>query len=113
MTVDISKLAFYSPTNYMKRHPSSSSSPLAAGKTLQVTHDLGYIPFYEVYMTTSDGILWNNTKITSSTGSSEGGSGDDPNVEYWTTTDLLEIQSFDTVETQVYCLIYWDYGENQ
>lgn len=117
MTVDLSKLAFYSGVNYMKRDSPSGSDDVGVDSTKTATHSLGYIPFYEVYTEIDDsGIIWNNTKIDKFTGtSSTGDVRDNPDVASWTTTTDLTIKlsnnSGSSGTRKVYWLIYKDYGD--
>src|SRR3990167_9755668 len=97
MTVDLTKLAFFSGVNYLKRDTTVGTTLLTLGGsgttvTHTVTHNLGYIPFYEVFTEIDNvNIIWNNTKIYYSTDTSSGGGLESsPALTSWvTTTDLV------------------------
>lgn len=117
MTVDLTKLAFYSGLNYMKRDYSSGSDDVAVSGTQTIGHNLGFIPFYEVHSEIDDvGIIWNNTKIDQYTGTSlTGFTNDNPTLTTWTTDNTLTISLSNNAGAsgtrKIYYLIYKDYGD--
>lgn len=124
MTIDLSKLAFLSTVNYMKRSPpNTGSTPLAlpgSGLTTSysVTHNFGYIPYFDVFVDIdNDGVIWAGEKVDRYTDSSNTGvSPAAPSVDYWSTTTVLTISinnSTSPVATgsrTIYWVTYLDYG---
>lgn len=120
---DLTKLSFLSSLNYMKRDSSVGSAAMTIGGagvtvTKTIAHNLGYIPFYEIYTEIDNaGIVWNNTKIYSVTDTSSGASQPpDADVTSWIDTANLTINLVNnsspnaTGSRTVYWLIYRDYG---
>lgn len=123
MTRDLTKLAFDSEVNYMKRSEFCGSViiqpiSLGASATHTITHNLGYIPFYQVAVDMDDdGTIWTD-KISEYTGTSLTGYDDAfPKLEHWITSTELTITltedsvAASTSEHTLYWLIYLDYGD--
>lgn len=118
--IDISKISFWSEANYMKRSELCGSASLtldAGGGTVTQTipHNLGYIPFFEVYCDQNgNGIIWSQQKINLYTETSLFATLPDPQVTAWSTTDILTINlsnpNLDSGDRTVYWLIYLDWG---
>lgn len=99
MAVDLTKLAFYSEENYLKRSDFVGSQDLTLGgagavTTHTVTHNLGYIPFFIVGANiNSDTAIWSNNRVWEYTLSSNSATGNDPvQLQYWCTTTTLTIR---------------------
>jgi hypothetical protein len=96
--MDLSKVAFDSRLNYLKKDTDISGSTnislggSGANTTHTVTHNLGYIPFITVganLNNTTD--IWSNNRVNELTDSS--GGGDQPvRLAYWYNDTELEIQ---------------------
>lgn len=123
MSVDETKLMFWSGANYLKRSEFSSSASLALGglgtyATTTITHNLGYIPFFSVYADlTNDGTIWSNDIVNVFTESSISGvTTTYPTLIYYCTTTTLTIKILNntsplaTGSRTVYWTIYLDYG---
>lgn len=118
MGVDLSKLIFYSGVNYMKRSGFCDNTTITLGgtTTTPVNHNLGYIPFYDVFMTDGDGVLWNGSRVEAYTGSATQAvwSGE-PKLNDWTTTSTLTMSVSNagslTGTRKLYWLVYFDYGD--
>lgn len=70
MMPDLSKLSFYSPTNYLKRDRNLEGTTLltlpATGGVVSYTvnHSLGYVPqVYVGVIADNDGVIWSNQKV--------------------------------------------------
>lgn len=123
--VDLSKFIFYSQVNYMKRSEEftgnankSISGTGEAVATETVTHNLGYVPQFDVYMDVEgDGTLWYDGSIVWE-GTEAIGGASTPYVEmrsHSNTTQLvMYIDDFTSGGTSgtrdIYWLIYLDYG---
>lgn len=116
---DISKVHFHSGANYLKRSEFCGNTTLntATTTTHTVTHNLGYIPFYQVYAELDEaGTIWTGGKVSEL--SEQGflsGLGAPPTyieIDSWITTTQLTIRLSNTASQQVpiYWLIYLDYG---
>ena len=124
MTVILPELNFYSGVNYMKRDISSGTSTMTLGAlnavtATTITHNLGYIPFFQVFCDQDNtGKIWSANKINRLTRSSSGSSPADPYLTSWATTTTLVINLHNatsplaTGNRTIYYLIYKDYGEN-
>lgn len=125
MSVDLTKLNFYSLANYMKRDAElCGSKTITLGSsggtnTITITHNYGYIPFYEVYCNFTGGtVLWAGELINQYTETSISGGSYvyPPYLDSWVTTTTLTINLYDgtdptqTGDRTVYYLIYKDYG---
>lgn len=124
MNVDLSKLAFYSGANYMKRSEEFTGSTAMTlpgsglAVTHTVTHNLGYIPYFDVFADLdNDGIIWAGEKIDQNTDSSAfGATLGTPALDYWCTATTLTIRLLNntsplaTGTRTVYWVIYLDYG---
>lgn len=117
---DLKKLNIYSGVNYMKRSEFSDVAVVNVPATFysfSVTHNLGYIPFYEVYAELDSGTIWTNGKVSdvSYTGILHGSAGTQPFIDIatWSTTNTLTVYlyNFPAVATTVpvYYTIYKDY----
>lgn len=119
--VDLTKLAFYSLMNYMKRSEFVGSASLTLGgagavSTHTVNHNLGYVPFFIVGANLNNTTtIWSGTRVHYATQSSAFAD-QDIELEYWcTTTDLtIRIRNGDGSFAQagsrtVYWVIYLDY----
>lgn len=123
MTTDLSKLNFFSGANLMKRSSSDTGTSAltlpGAGLsvTLLVTHNLGYIPFFDAFADLdNDGIIWAGEKIDKYTETSGFGSDVAPKLDYWSTTTVLTIRLDNTTTPtatgtrDVWFVTYLDYG---
>ena len=122
MTVDLTKLNFLSTLNYMKRYTEGSASLTlgAYGTTVTqtITHNLGYIPFFQVFVDQDNsGNVWSATKINQYTETSLSGvDPPDPALVTWATTTTLVINLINntsptaTGTRTVWWVIYKDYS---
>ena len=125
MTVDITKIGFYTGANYMKRSTTYSGSTTVTlqshGSTVShtVTHNLGYVPVFSIFIDVdNDGTIWSGEKLDQYTDTSLSGvEPATPYVDSWSTTTALTI-SIDNSTTPtatgtrtVYWVIYVDYGD--
>lgn len=122
--MDVTKIAFYSGANYMKRSSTTGHTTVtlpAYGSTVTATeaHVLGYVPDFDVFVDIDgDGILWAGEKIDQYTESSLTGIVDpsSPTIEYWSTANVLTVNINNTTTPtatgtrDVYWVIYLDYG---
>lgn len=118
---DLTKAAFYSPLNYLKKSDDLSGSEAVTFsgsslevKTVTVSHNLGYIPFHTVAANLDDAdIIWSSNTDPYITGAP---TGDEPFMEYWCTDTTLTIRLVNsdtspiTGDRTVYWNIYLDYG---
>lgn len=128
MTVDLSKVAFYSEVNYMKRDVEFCGSTTltlpAYGDTVsyEVEHNMEFIPFYTVNAEIDEAdTIWTGGKISElSEQFYLSGLFQDPTypiLSHWTTTTTLTIQLDNTTsptatgDRVIYWLIYKDYGD--
>lgn len=127
MSVDLSKLAFYSGANYMKRSDLCGSYTIDlsydgvnsySGGSLTINHGLGYVPFVDVYPENTTDTIWAGDRVSTYTdrillsgNTTDDGQiitkdVDDENVTIsfkdWTTTSRTSVV--------VHVLIYLDYG---
>lgn len=123
MTVDLTKLAFLSTENYLKRKATLvGSDTITLGSigtvaTKVVTHNLGYIPFFQVGADIkNDGTIWSNDLVNVYTQTSLSGTTTTyPTLLYWVTTTTLTIALYNntsplkTGTRTVYWAIYLDY----
>lgn len=121
MSVDLKKLNVYSGVNYMKRSEFSDVATVTlppTNYTFTVTHNLGYIPFYEVYAELDSGTIWTNGKVSeNSYAGTLSGSGASPtyvDITSWITTTTLTVRLTNfvggTLSIPVYYTIYKDYA---
>lgn len=121
---DLSKLAFFSGVNYLKRGTDDlcGSTPLtlpAYGSTVSTTinHNLGYIPFFQVFTDiTNDGTIWAAQKLDQYTDTSLTGTDlSFPTLISYITTTALVISLYNGTSPvasgtrTIYWLIYEDY----
>lgn len=122
MAVDLTKIAFDSRLNYLKRDGTISGSQVVAltagtDETITINHNLGYIPFYTVAATISDdSIIWsNNISVRNYAGTVLLS---DPTIRSYATTTQLVITYINNLVTNtkqitgnrtVYYNIYLDY----
>lgn len=126
MTLDTTKIAFYSGANYMKRIPAHTGTTTVTlpsyGNTVThtVTHNLGYIPQFDISLDIdNDGTIWSSEKVETYTDSSlfPGVDPTVPKVDYWSTTTTLTIRVDNTTtptysgSVVLYWVIYIDYGD--
>lgn len=123
---DLTLLHFLSSRNYLKRSDFCGSTALtlpAYGSTVTYTilHNLGYVPFFEVYAELdAAGTIWNGGKVSANTDQSAlSGSANDPTypqLKAWSDTTTLTITLDNTTTPTatgtrtVYWLIYKDYS---
>lgn len=119
MTVDLTKLGFYSEVNAMKRSSFVGSTSLAQSPgtvSHVVTHSLGYIPDFDVFSDlNNDGVIWAGEKVHKDTDSSSLVNLDVPTITANATTSTLTIfldnsLSSSTGSRTIYWVIYLDYG---
>lgn len=122
MAVDLSKLAFESRQNYLKRSEFVSETSIALGSgganaDVTITHGLGYVPFFIVGVDIdNDGVIWSNDKVNENTETSRFFFSSEPTVSSWATTTGLTINILNsTVPAQtgsrkVYYGVYLDYS---
>lgn len=118
MSVDLSKLMFWSGVNYMKREDREvryQDVVLNAfqTKTIDIDHDLGHIPEYDVWAELlADGMIWTGT--LPEVGMSGFYSPAYAQISDWIGTDTLTItvanQTGSGKTVRVYYLIYKDYA---
>lgn len=118
----MSNIAFSSSANYMKRSIYVGNTPLTltgynGTVSTVIAHNLGYIPYYDVFVDFSnDGTIWGNEKINSMTESSLYGDYPDPILRTWIDNNNLTIELINqtsplaTGTRTVYWIIYLDYG---
>lgn len=122
MTVNLSRLNFYSGANYMKRSGFVGSTPLTLpgyglSVSIPINHNLGYIPDIEVSSEIDNtSTIWAPNKLDIWTESSLSSDTTDPTLTWWTTTTTLTIRIDNftsptaTGTRIVYWIIYLDYG---
>ena len=119
---DLTKIAFDSRLNYLKRSEFVGSETVTLGgagsnSTVTVTHGIGDIPFVTVGVNLTDtSTIWSNDRVWSETQSSLSGGDLEIGYNYWITTTTLTIQirNGDGAYAQsgnrtVYWSIYKDY----
>lgn len=122
---DLSKLAFYSDVNYLKRSEFCGHTTVtlpAYGGTVEhsIDHNLGYVPFYQVYSEIDTaGVIWAGGKVSENTDQAflSGSAADTtyPEIRSWITDTTLTIQLINftsptaTGTRELYWLIYKDY----
>lgn len=116
--VNLSKLAFWGGVNYMKRNVVVGYEDFTLGAfatvAITVTHDLGFIPHYEVHGQ-RDGFTRNWARNRPYVGMGDfTGTPTEPEVQDWIDENHLTIQmtnpSGSTISRRQYYLIYKDYG---
>ena len=120
---DLTKIAFDSRLNYLKRSEFVGSETVTLGaagttSTVTVTHNLGYVPFVTVGAHLKDtSTIWSNDYVWEETQSSLSGGDLEISYDYWVTTTTLTVQvrNGDGAFSQsgnrtVYWSIYKDYG---
>lgn len=127
MSVDLTKLNFFSGVNYLKRDTALVGTTLltlpAADNVVShtVTHSLGYIPFVYVGADVdNDGIIWSNQKVHTYTDTVLSGltSTDIEQIllthSVSTTQLVINLENLTTTEAgeqrRIYWVIYLDYG---
>jgi hypothetical protein len=120
--MDLTKIAFDSRLNYLKKDSSISGTTSitlggsGATTTHTVTHNLGYIPFFTVGAElVGTGTIWSNNYVHTFTQSST--FGDTPvQLDYWCTSTTLTIEirngtgsGQQSGSRQIYWNIYIDY----
>ena len=119
---DLTKIAFDSRLNYLKRSEFVGSETVTLGgagsnSTVTVTHGIGDIPFVTVGVNLTDtSTIWSNDRVWSETQSSLSGGDLEIGYNYWITTTTLTVQirNGDGAYAQsgnrtVYWSIYKDY----
>lgn len=124
MSVNLSRLAFYSGVNYMKRSSFVGSATLtlpaySGSVTTTISHNLGYIPDIEVSSEIDNSsTIWTPNKLDKWTESSLSSDTTDPTLTWWTTTTTLTIRIDNftsptaTGTRIVYYTVYLDYGSS-
>lgn len=125
MSLQLPNLYFYTPLNYMKRTSLTLDSTVVTlggyGSTTSytVTHNLGYIPFFEAYADVQqNGTIWARDIVTAYTGSSLTGAPDPayPQLRCTATTTTMTISLTNTTSpvasgsVAIYWIIYKDYS---
>lgn len=117
---DLSKLNFHSGINYLKRSEFCGTTTLNTASDTEhtVDHNLGYIPFYQVYAELDEaGTIWTGGKVSELTDQGFlSGLGAPPTyieIDSWITDSTLTIQLSNTASQSVpiYWLIYLDYSD--
>jgi hypothetical protein len=118
MTVDLSKLAFYSAENYMKREdrsPRYQDVTVAAfgSQTINIPHTVGHVPEVDVQAElTQDGMIW--TGNLPEVGMEGFYTPAYPQITYWATTTGVSITisnpTGSSATVRVYYLIFKDYA---
>jgi hypothetical protein len=120
--MDLSKIAFDSRLNYLKRGFTGSQTVTLGGagatSTVNVAHNLGYVPFFVVGANlTNTTTIWSNDRVEQYTQTSLSGVDLDIRLRFWSTTNTLTIQirNGDGALAQsgnrtVYWAIYLDYN---
>ena len=122
MAIDLTKIAFDSRENYLKRSEFVGSQDVTLGaagatSTVTVTHGLGYIPFFSVGAELKDtSTIWSNDYVWTGTQSSLSGIDLEIAYSYWITSTTLTVQirngdgSFaQSGDRTVHWAIYLDY----
>lgn len=125
MSIDISKLAFWSGANYMKRSSLCDNATIAGKADIYteaktVSHNFGYVPFTEVFCDiNNDGKIWGRSPVDNMSEELDlysGGLYPRPTFYWITDSTALHIyyaSSSSTASTGViYWLIYLDYGND-
>jgi|TARA_R110000782_G_scaffold262012_1_gene353898 hypothetical protein len=95
---DLTKIAFDSRLNYLKRSEFVGSETVTLGgagsnSTVTVTHGIGDIPFVTVGVNLTDtSTIWSNDRVWSETQSSLSGGDLEIGYNYWITTTTLTVQ---------------------
>lgn len=123
---DLSKLAFDSRQNYMKRSEFTGSADLVLGTdnevtTYTVTHDLGFVPFFIVGAEQNDSsTIWSGNRVHEYTKTGGFSANVPVELEYWCDETDLTIRIVNGRGTgsqagqtrTVYWIIYLDYGSS-
>lgn len=118
MATDLSKLAFDSRLNYLKRSEFSGEGEVTQNPfnevLFEVTHSLGYVPFFIAGCDINDdGIIWSNEYVHEFTQSS-GTSTAPKNYFYWCDdtelTILVRNDEGSNITRKVYYVVYLDYS---
>lgn len=126
MTLDTTKMSFYTDANYLKRDSDLEGTTLltvpVSGSVVShtITHNFGYVP--QVYVgvdADNDGIIWSGQKVHAYTESSLGGLVDSDIQQvlssYYvdTTTLVIYLENQTTTasggQRRIYWVIYKDY----
>lgn len=124
MSVDLSKLSFFSGVNYLKRSTDLVGNSLlalaggGAAAEIVINHNLGYIPFFQVGADlTDDGTIWANDLVNEFTETSLSGYNPPyPTLGYYIDEFNLTIVLINntspasTGSRRVWWAIYLDYG---
>lgn len=122
MAVDSTKLIFFSGANYMKRSNFSSNTSITLGaygavSSFVITHNLGYIPFYQaVCDIDNNGTLWTPYELDQYIDTSAGVDPAVPDFTSWVTTTTLTLNLTNltspvaTGSRTIYWIIYKDYN---
>lgn len=123
--MDETKIGFSTDSNYLKRSNDFTGTTTVTlpaygdSVTHPVTHSLGYIPQFEVFVDIdNDGTIWSSEKVDQYTDSSLSGTEDpaSPQVSYWSTTTelVIRLDNFTNPVASgtrpIYWIIYLDYG---
>lgn len=118
MAVDLSKLAFDSRLNYLKRSDFSGEGEVTQDPfneaLFDVAHNLGYVPFFIAGCDINDdGIIWSNEYVHARTQSSSAGAAP-KNYYYWCDdtelTILVRNNEGNIITRKVYYVVYLDYS---
>lgn len=120
--VNLRLLSYASFANYLKRSSVEGTALLTLGGasstvTHTVTHNLGYIPFFQVSADlANDGVIWAGRVVDRYTETSISSYNDDyPRLVYYCTTTTLTISIFNNTSPassgtrSVYWTLYLDY----
>lgn len=117
---DLSKLHFHTGINYLKRSEFCGTTDLntASATSYSVTHNLGYVPFFQVYAELDEAdTIWAGGKVSTYTDQTFlSGLGTPPTyieIRGWSTTTTLTINLTNTSgqTVPIYWLIYLDYSD--
>lgn len=121
MATDLTKIAFDSRLNYLKKFNSVSEQSFTFGATYveeDIDHGLTYIPFWAVGVDLfNNGVIWSNEYVWEYAESSAAGSNAPPNFVTWMTTDTLTVEVYagsgtnqQSGDSTIYYGVYLDYG---
>lgn len=118
MPIDLTKLAFYTGVNYMKKEDRSPryvdiTTDGSGVGTAAVDHNLNFIPDYEVGAELNgSGTIWSNTLPYVGQSNSGGGTPVGATIDTWITTTTLTIRLVGASSTtyRVFFEIYRDYA---
>lgn len=121
---DLSKLAFDSRLNYLKRSEFVGEESVTLGGAgsstsfVEITHNLGYVPFFVAGATLqNDSIIWSNEYVHPRTRSSLTGGAQPVNYEYWADENKMVVIIINGLSggeqsgnRRIFWSIYLDYG---